>query len=656
MKLKCLATVLPLTVLVAACGGGGGDAGKSLYEPVTTTTPTTVGTTEGSSSVASDTQATVVLSLSSTQISSSSPGTVTAVVKDAKGVPIRGALVAFTITGGASIASVSPMTVVTNEAGEASTIIKPASTSSAGGAFVNASVEIPGVAVAYTTKVAFSVSALNVTMASAAAASGSLAAYASTTISVTLTGVSASNPVRLLASSTCSQTGKATISPESLTVTQNTATLTYQDQGCGTNDQVNVSIEGTSQSRTVALGIAEPVSTAIQFSRATPTIIGLKGSGSPTQSLVTFKVTDQQGKASPGVAVDFSLDQPNIATLTASTGTTDTDGFVTVGVNAKTTPSPVRVRAALASNSAVFVPSSELTINAGRPTQNSFSMAFEKLSMNANLDGDASLTTVTMFDRYGNPVPDGTRVNLVSEGGGFVPASCVTSDAQCQVKFIVSNPRPADGRVAVTAYAVGEESYVDANRDLDYTSGETYGDLGMVFLDKDDDGVVGVDEYITGAVTNNVWDGNSYVRQQSQLVFSRTNAAPRFYVYDDSTNTCTNTLIGSQPIATVNLALTSTCQQRIAFCVRDSNSSADVKGGNPLASGSTLAVSTDATGASVTIDQTPIPDIVSAPTRHLLTVKRSSCAQALSSSGTVSLTVRMGGNSFTYPDFITVTP
>lgn len=649
MKFKLLAGLLAAALLTAGCGGGGEDAGKSVFDNSTTTSSSS---SSGTTTVSSNSAGSVVLSLSSTQISSSSPGTVTALVRDASNNPISGALVTFSVSQ--SIAGVSPASVVTNSSGEASTALLPTSASSSGGAFVNATVELPSSSSTLTSRVTFSVSALNVTLASATAADSTLDAYQSTTISFTVTGASSSNPVKVLLSSTCAGSTKATISPASLTLTATSGTVTYKDNGCATTDRVNVSIEGTSQSLPVDMTIAAPTSTAIEFVSASPTTIGLQGSGSSTTSLVTFKVTDQAGLGVSGQGVNFSLDQSNIATLTATSGTTGSDGTVVVGVNSINTPSPVRVIAALATDSNIFVPSSELTINAGLPHQDGFSIAFEKTSMNGNLDGDESEVRLTLADRYGNPVPDGTRVNLVSEGGVVIPASCTTTNAVCKVKFVVSNPRPADGRVALTAYAVGEETYVDANSNLVYNSGETFTDLGQVFLDKDEDDVMdGAGEYITGAATNGTWDSNTYVRETATLIFSQTNISPRLFKYDAGAGACTNV---QETLPVANISLAAVCSQTYSVCVRDGNTNADWAGGNPVASGATLTAATEATGGSVLVDNSPVPAIVVAPTRHIVTVKRSACDTPLTSGGNVSLSIKTGPTTYNIPNFMTVTP
>lgn len=614
----------------------------------------------GTTGAATNSGGSVLLTLSAAQISSSSPGTVTAVVKNASGAVVSGALVTFSISGTSSaIAALSPVTAITNSNGEASTTVSPTSSSVSGAAYVNASADTS--AGTLTAKATFSVSAINVTLNSVSASSTSLAAYQSTAINFTVSGASSASPVSLAISSTCSASNKAVISPSTLTLTSPTGTVAYQDQGCSATDRVNVQVVGTSQNRSVDLVVAAPATRAIQFDRAQPASICLAGSGCSVSSIVYFKVVDENGVGKPNVLVNFALDQPNVATLNSTQGTTDASGFAQVSVSAKNTPSPVRVRAALASDSTLSTVSNALTINAGLPTNNAVSFSASKYALNGNLDGDSADLRIQLSDRFGNPVPDGTIVNLVAEGGSVIPASCVTTGAVCSsIKFVVSNPRPADGRVEVVAYAVGEESYIDANLNLQYDSGESFADLGQVYLDKNENGLLDSanGEYVTGDPVNGAWDSNTYVRANRRLILSNTVSAPRFFgtTVDSNGNlVCSNVAITAQPAATLALGLGGACRASYTFCVRDATTAADALGGNPIASGSTVEVTTNATGASASVDNSPIPSTASAPTMHVVTAQRSSCDTIPTAGGDVDISFTMGGTKFTRTNFLKIT-
>jgi hypothetical protein len=214
-----------------------------------------------------------------------------------------------------------------------------------------------------------------------------------------------------------------------------------------------------------------------------------------------------------------------------------------------------------------------------------------------------------------------------------------------------------DGRVSITAYAVGEESYTDNDGDLDFTAGEPFGDLGQVYIDKNDNTAIDAGEYITGSAANSIWNDNTYVRKTNRVFFSVTSSAPRLFAYDVGTGSCTNTPL-SRPAATINLALTQACSQSYVICLHDANANADAAGGNPVSSGSTVTSTTPANaGATTEVDNSPIAAIVNGPTPHVITVKRSTCTTALTSDDAVNLKVKMGasGNEFTLPNVLLLT-
>lgn len=94
---------------------------------------------------------------------------------------------------------------------------------------------------------------------------------------------------------------------------------------------------------------------------------------------------------------------------------------------------------------------------------------------------------MSLADRQGNPVPDGTAVNFVTEGGVMIPPTCVTGavpgDSQCTVNIRSQNPRPTDGLVSILAYSAGEEDFVDANFNNLFDCGESFTDLVTAYRD-----------------------------------------------------------------------------------------------------------------------------------------------------------------------------
>jgi len=109
-------------------------------------------------------------------------------------------------------------------------------------------------------------------------------------------------------------------------------------------------------------------------------------------------------------------------------------------------------------------------------------------------DGETTDVTVRMSDRYNNPVPDGTAVTLNTEGGQ-IGGSCQTTTTPangggvCTVTFVSQNPRPADGRISILAFSIGEESFVDVDRDGIFNNADVPIEIGEPFRDDNENGV-----------------------------------------------------------------------------------------------------------------------------------------------------------------------
>jgi hypothetical protein len=224
--------------------------------------------------------------------------------------------------------------------------------------------------------------------------------------------------------------------------------------------------------------------------------IYLANSGGPTQTTIQFLLTNSQGEAVPSRDIRLTLKSTNTGTPKATFGsagnvdpftlTTDSAGKVSVSVYSGTVPTSVTVNAALVSNSAIQTDSSVVAIASGRPAQSSLSLSLGKFSIRGyNFDGEETTVTMAMSDRQGNPVPDGTVINFVTESGLMVPATCTTGavpgDSRCSVKVRTQGLRPIDGRVSILAYALGEEDFVDTNFNNVYDCGEPFTDLGTAF-------------------------------------------------------------------------------------------------------------------------------------------------------------------------------
>lgn len=495
-----------IALAVAGCGGGGGGSSGSAACPGGFLTCSSGG------SGSTTTDGTITLSLtdatsgaSSNTLSAGKPLTVKALVKDANGAVVPNAVVTFTTDSALGVFDPASGSALSNSSGVASVNLQAASLASSGAATLTVTASVGGKSLTQT--VGYAVSPGTVALSNLAANSTSLSAYGSTSVSVQVlvNGAPATSSQTVTFSSACDTAGKASIT-RSVSSVNGVATATYTDKGCAGTDAVTASVQGASSS--ISLQVAAPQASNVSFVSSSPSSIvlaGTGGAGLSSDSIVTFKLVDSTNSPIAGKAVNFDLStrvggiKLNGQSSGTVQGTTKADGTVSVTVTAGTVPTPVWVTAVLADNPAIKSQSPNLTISTGRPTQDRFSLSIETYNIEGWLhDGPTSAVTIHAFDRMGNPVPDGTVVNFVSEGGGIQP-SCTTTSGACSVTFTSGEYRPrADsepsvngvtkGRVTVLAYASGEESFDDLNGNNIWDSGEPYRKLGDAFVDNNENG------------------------------------------------------------------------------------------------------------------------------------------------------------------------
>lgn len=430
-----------------------------------------------------------------------------ATFKNAGGVPIGSRTLTFSLNG-ATIAILSSPTALTNASGEAQVSIAPASVSTVGAATV--SVQALDAGLTYSASVDFGVSPAAITLGTLTLGSSSLMSGGNTSVTISAT----SNAVAAAGVNVALTADCGTINPVATTDGSGMASATYSavktgGSSCSGMVKLTASASGAIGVKEATLTVAAPVANAINFVSATPPQIFVKSSGAAEQSVVLFKVLDSTGVAMPNIPVVFSLTMnPGGVGLGASgalgnvTSNSDALGMASISVFSGTIPGPVEVKAALASNSAVFTTSKNLTVASGPPSQNHLSLSVSTFNIEGwNLDGSSTTLTVRVADRQSNPVPDGTVINFTAEGGQVAP-SCATkldatNHAVCQVAFISQNPRPADGRVTVLAYAEGLKEYIDVNGNNAYDAGvDTLVDIGDAYRDDNENGQYDVGEFV----------------------------------------------------------------------------------------------------------------------------------------------------------------
>jgi hypothetical protein len=243
-----------------------------------------------------------------------------------------------------------------------------------------------------------------------------------------------------------------------------TATATPNNQ--------NLSASGTVTVSPAAIG-------SIKFISAQPATMTLKGLGSvggSSTSTVVFQVLDDAGGARPGATVNFSLSTTvGGVTFIPASGITDANGKVQTVVSSGTVAEPVTVKASttVPANGAnpaytITTESNALTISTGIPASGGISLAVACYNQEAwNIDGVTVPVTVRMRDRFTNPVPDGTTVNFHTLLGHIDP-SCQTGSTPgtagtgtCTVTWVSQTPYVVAGNPQSTHSAGAVPSYYD---------------------------------------------------------------------------------------------------------------------------------------------------------------------------------------------------
>lgn len=246
---------------------------------------------------------------------------------------------------------------------------------------------------------------------------------------------------------------------------------------------------------------------------------------------------------------------------TSTTVITDASGLTPLAyIQSGDIPTSVSIIGRLNSNSAVFATASGLSVASGSPTQSRTSLAISKTSIEGwDHDGETVGLTMAMADRLGNPVPDGTTVNFVATAGGYVtPPTCTTTNSKCSVTLNSGGTRVYK-RVAVLAYASGEQSFTDNNGNNIYDTGEIFVPLGTPYLDENRNGSYDSGEQTIGtapgsntctsasfpSVANtctSTWSNNARVRAETEIFYP--SSYPTILVGEVTTPSTSTTLTG----------------------------------------------------------------------------------------------------------------
>ncbi|MET6758395.1 Ig domain-containing protein [Pseudoalteromonas sp. NCIMB_1079] len=366
-----------------------------------------------------------------------------------------------------------------------------------------------------------------------------LAAGATALVSIEISkdGELYTNPLTVEFSSGCVSSGQAIID-KTVTSIGGFARSTYRPLSCVGGDIITATVitGGDTVSANTTINVSPANIGFLQFIKVTEPVIALKGTGGADRteiSDVTFKLVDSNGNDLASRTVNFELSTSvGGITLGTSSAITSASGEVSTSVLSGSVPTPVRVIASSVDedNPSVIVtaPSDILVVSTGIADQNSFSLSRSIFNPHAlNIDGTEVLVNARLADHFNNPVPDGTAVTFITEGGVIEP-SCTTTNGACSVTWTSTNPRPftdsmyentiaqkcdgglpcplgilknnltvdlpLGGRATVLAYAIGEETFSDLNGNGYFDSTDFFGDLFDIteaFIDNNEDGTFG---------------------------------------------------------------------------------------------------------------------------------------------------------------------
>lgn len=267
---------------------------------------------------------------------------------------------------------------------------------------------------------------------------------------------------------------------------------------------------GKDLDNTISFEVATGEPAAIVIDSITPEVIGVAGSGVANTSFIIFKVNDNAGNPVPDYSnVVFNITTPLGGGETLSVDEADTqNGSVSVSVISGTVSGTVGVNATYydVETGLPITTEAKVTIVSGLPAVEQLGMAVESFNIaGGRTYGLQDEITVYLGDRYGNIVPDGTKVSLMSEGGTIGTSDGFEASTEFGVASAIlqtSPPTTPDlggvqtstqgnlGWCRVVAYTPGDEGFNDINGNNVYDEGIDVltMDLSEPYIDANDNG------------------------------------------------------------------------------------------------------------------------------------------------------------------------
>ena len=476
------------------------------------------------------TPASISLSVNPMTMNISSQTAISVTLLTATGSPAYSNPVTLTITTGAGLASfssstiVSTWTVTTNTSGAASATVYSGTSSG--------SVTIQATSGGLTpASVSLSITS-NPNSMTLTAVNPNLLSGQTTNVSANVLNL-ANNPVSdgtvVSFAITAGSTNAGTLSAAQATTVNGIASVTFTASSANTGSLIITASAGSSpvvQATTLIIVNAAQAG-SIQFVSAAPDVINISGAGE-SASLVTFKVLDSNGNPLANQNVNFQLNGPQGAFLSANSASTNAQGEVSTYLNSGSVAGPVNIIATTNVTgppaATLMTSSGAISIGGGVPSYKWFSLSVEKFNIDGlNCDNVTTTIFVNMADRFGNyNILEGTSVSFATPYGAIDTSNVTNAQGQTESVFRSQTPRPSDGVVRILVHTTGEENFTDLDADGVYSSGtDTFSsadDLPEPFVDNDHNTVHDTGEIyfnwpagITGATTgynaaNGVWD------------------------------------------------------------------------------------------------------------------------------------------------------
>ena len=226
--------------------------------------------------------------------------------------------------------------------------------------------------------------------------------------------------------------------------------------------------------RIAPLGEEEPESgkaSNILLLDQSDTSIGVLGSGSREVANLTFQVADSSGRPvvlDKGATINFRFGvRPNGGEfISPTTAQTDNNGEVKVNLSSGTRAGVVQLIAETVVDGRTIVSRPvSVSIHGGLPDQTHFTLAPARFNFpGLTKYGLTNAISVTVGDKYANPVKPGTAVYFTTEGGIIEGSTLTNATGQGSVSLISANPVPNRGIAVVTASTADENQNVVTDR------------------------------------------------------------------------------------------------------------------------------------------------------------------------------------------------